>query len=621
MDKFSTPSIIMRIQKYFFITVFLSGSLLYLPAKAQIAIVDTLTVNELVSDVLLGSGVQVSNITFNGNAAAIGFFDGTNSNLGLDSGLVLTSGDIKDIPGPNNSGSTTTGWYSAGDTVLDKLTTSATEDAAVLEFDFVPASSIVKFKYVFGSEEYMEWVNSSFNDVFGFFISGPGITGSANIALVPGTSTAVTINNVNLYSNASYYFDNENPQGQTVQFDGFTTVLEATVNVIACETYHIKLAVADAGDASYDSGVFLEAGSFESGISAAYIISESADDSSMYEGCSTSDLIFTRSGNIDSSVVVKLNFDGTAEKGVDYTMIPDSFTFVALEDTVVISIETYIDSLIESTETITINIINELCDDSISFTVTINIVNVEDIKVVAMADTNICEGDSVLLSADVSGGLPDKHLLQWEGYSVDDSIIYVKAGTYVVNVTDSCGRTDSDTIEVVSLVFVSSFLLDYYSDTIVNFTSSSADSILYWDFGDSTTSTENNPSHTYADTGIYEITLVVVNDMGCIDTIIEYVNIVIEDEYYFFIPNTFTPDEDGLNETFIGKGENVKTFEMYIYDRWGNLLYSTSDINKPWDGKTTNNLNSNQGVYQYLMKVINTKEESYTYRGLVTLVR
>ena len=253
-------------------------------ANAQLVVNNTTyTTNQLVQNVLLGGGITVSNITFNGIPKAIGFFNGTNSNIGLDSGIVMTTGDIFTATGPNNGQGATCpddiiGVGRPGDTDLDIISPDTTYDAAILEFDFISLSESVKFRYVFGSEEYMEYVNSGFNDVFGFFISGPGITGpysnnSQNIALIPGTATPVTIDSLNLNVHGAYYFDNGDgitsgtvvgtaPDGATVQYDGFTIPMVATAKIQCGKTYHIKLAIADAGDPVLDSGVFLEAGSF-----------------------------------------------------------------------------------------------------------------------------------------------------------------------------------------------------------------------------------------------------------------------------------------------------------------------------------------------------------------------
>ena len=131
----------------------------------------------LVNDVLLGQGIVASNISFTGTPNAIGFFNGVNSNIGLDSGIVITSGDIINAIGPNNQGGAGTVNNAPGFPLLDALTTQPTNDASILQFDFVPESDTASFRFVFGSEEYPEFVNSSFNDVFAFFISGPNPAG------------------------------------------------------------------------------------------------------------------------------------------------------------------------------------------------------------------------------------------------------------------------------------------------------------------------------------------------------------------------------------------------------------------------------------------------------------
>ena len=234
-------------------------------AQAQLFVDDSYTVPQMVTD-FFGSSecVTVSNITYTGANGAVGFFDGGLSNVGLGAGLLLTSGKTQNAIGPNNSGSQTNSNLTAGDADLDALISGfTTQDAAVIEFDIVATEPTIEFKYVFGSEEYLEFVGTSFNDVFGFFI---GTIGDAmqNIALIPDTTVAVSINNVNDTAFPEYYINNgsgytapQNTDPQYVQYDGLTTALTATANVVPGQTYHIKIAVADAGDSAYDSGVFL----------------------------------------------------------------------------------------------------------------------------------------------------------------------------------------------------------------------------------------------------------------------------------------------------------------------------------------------------------------------------
>jgi len=226
-----------------------------------------LTPTDLVNT-LIGEGVTVSNVAYSGANVAAGTFSGGTGIIGFESGIILSTGNIASVVGPNTADDTTTNNGMPGDADLDSLIPGyATFDAAVLEFDFVPTSDVVTFEYVFGSEEYNEFVNSPYNNVFGFFING------VNCALIPGTSTPVSINNVNGgnpygtdASNPEYYRNNDpndpGPPTINTELDGLTVVLSVTANVNAGETNHIKLAIADAGDYVLDSDVFIKEASF-----------------------------------------------------------------------------------------------------------------------------------------------------------------------------------------------------------------------------------------------------------------------------------------------------------------------------------------------------------------------
>ena len=263
------------------LSALISIALLPVFALAQLSVSTSQSPSALVQDVLLGGGVTVSNITFNGQPAnsaneQAASFNSANANVGLTSGILLATGNAAVAMGPNNnSGAYAGGVTGYSDADLAGLAGVQVFDAAVLEFDFVPAGGSISFDFVFASEEYIEYVGAGFNDVFGFFLSGPGISGTVNIALVPGTSTPVAIDNVNPMSNAAFYTDNGDgytypfsSDPQYIQYDGFTTPLTATHAVQCGQTYHIKLAVADAGDDILDSGVFLEAGAFASPVPA-----------------------------------------------------------------------------------------------------------------------------------------------------------------------------------------------------------------------------------------------------------------------------------------------------------------------------------------------------------------
>jgi hypothetical protein len=295
------------------------------------------TPTQLVQNTLLGSGVQLISVSSQGASVAYGTFNGSSSNIGISSGVILTTGTISGNAngpiGPNNAPNAGIDNGSGGYGLLNAIVSpTATFNATVIEFTFVPQGDSINFKYVFGSEEYKEYVGSEFNDVFGFFLSGPNPFGPAyvdkNIALVPGSSTPVAINNVNHLTNSGYYVDNEDPSpGATVQYDGFTKPLIAMAAVIPCSMYTIKIAIADVGDPIYDSGVFLEAHSFSSNgqdVSSEIVGSFSAD--TLYETCGQGDVTFTISGNTGQPNTVQYQVLGNATEGVDYTISPPGTT-------------------------------------------------------------------------------------------------------------------------------------------------------------------------------------------------------------------------------------------------------------------------------------------------------
>lgn len=254
-----------RFLRPFGVLVFL---LLLLPAasRGQLVVQEGIPLEKLVRNHFIGAGAQISNLVYRGFPRSISYFDGTKSNIGIDEGILLTSGWVGFAVGPNSADDITFAALALGDADLAALVgvqAIRTYDACVLEFDFVPYQDSVSFEYVFGSDEYTEYVGSPFNDVFAFFISGPGIAGKQNIALVPGTNIPVSINNVNHNLNIDYYINNY--AGTTVEYDGFTRVIKARANVTPCETYHLKLAICDVNDPFLDSGVFLRAGSFDAG--------------------------------------------------------------------------------------------------------------------------------------------------------------------------------------------------------------------------------------------------------------------------------------------------------------------------------------------------------------------
>lgn len=340
-------------------------------AQAQLTVQGGYTAEEMVEQ-LVGIGVQVSNITIDCPDIAYGTFNGEASDLGINNGIILTSGNIAFAPGPNNApGVSEDSNLDADDNDpdLDVLAGAGgggqigTHDACVLEFDLIPYSSTLSFNYVFGSEEYLEYVGQ-FNDVFAFFISGgTEYPIATNIALIPGTGTPVTINNVNLDSNEQYFVNNPESFETTVQYDGFTTVLQAIANVTPCETYHLKIAIADAFDHAFDSGVFLEANSLTTDyveIEASAISFTGQNATAAVEGCINGLITFSSDEVFGTNFPIEFSLSGTAIQGVDYT-VPSTSTFIpAGQNSVTVPITVLEDNNIEGTETINITYVLDL---------------------------------------------------------------------------------------------------------------------------------------------------------------------------------------------------------------------------------------------------------------------
>jgi hypothetical protein len=222
------------------------------------------------ANALVGAGITVTNATINCPGGGSGTFsNGGSTNIGLGDGVLLASGLISNAIGPNVSQNTTTDFGTAGDGDLTALSGFPTYDACVLEFDFKAVANVISISYVFGSEEYLEWVGTQYNDVFGFLVSGPNPGGGSytnqNIATIP-VNVPVTVNSINNVTNSGSYVNNPPGGGTTIEYDGFTVVLTATLPIIPCRQYHFKLAIADAGDHVLDSGVFLEQASFETSL-------------------------------------------------------------------------------------------------------------------------------------------------------------------------------------------------------------------------------------------------------------------------------------------------------------------------------------------------------------------
>lgn len=382
----------------------LAGSALANTAYAQLAVSPQSNVQQLAA-AITGPGVQIANPVIDCHAQGFGEFSYTGGVLGVNDGVLLTTGRIDNSVGPNNVENRTFEQGTPGNALLNTVTGRTTFDACRLEFDVIPGGDTLRFNFAFASEEYNEWVGSQYNDVFGFFISGPGIVGDPgignekNIALIPNTAQAVTINNVNNGANQAYYFDNAG--GQHIQYDGITRGLQAMAVVQPCQTYRLKLIVADASDRKFDSGVFIER------IQSNAVTLQSFTATgfpNMVEGCHPGGVRFTRQTVTPTPLDVPYFLAGTATNGLDYPVIGDPdptvakiATIPAGQASVEVSFDPIADGLPEGTEYIRVLLGSSVCPGF--YLDSLDLIIQDSLFVTVSSPNTICPGGTTPLTA------------------------------------------------------------------------------------------------------------------------------------------------------------------------------------------------------------------------------
>jgi len=462
----------------------------------------------LVNDVLLGADLTTSNFLSQGFAQGIGYFDGTNANIGFEEGVILSTGGLDFVTGGFGGGSGISGEADL-ELALNQINLFwDVNNVTVLEFDFVAESESVTFNYVFGSSEYTSYTCSVFNDIFGFFLSGPGISGiysddAINLARIPDpegfsdyqtwldnntglfTNTPVAVNTVNsgvpsgFNSDADcegidpnwetyniFWIDNDYafepyqgpnpppaPEGTVQGLTGFTVPLQATYDGLICgETYHIKLAIADASDGALNSVVFLEANSFISpsvSIDAVPNFDISGAEGGVLEGCGTVSLEFIRSGDLEGELPITLSYSGTSTYGLDYENLPTEITLPANEEQFILPFDVFYDGIDDDQETLIITVtgLPDACGDVEVQIVELTLFDQSEIIVEAgdCAEIN-CPGDIIQLSPESISGGTGLYVYEWQDSSgniiSNEESIEVNTDsntTFNLIVSDNCG--------------------------------------------------------------------------------------------------------------------------------------------------------------------------------------
>lgn len=349
-------------------------------AYAQIKVVGAdqppYTAQNLISNVFLGEGVRVTSIVYNGVPEAVGYFTNGASTIGIDRGIVITTGLVEtrgsDVGiGANSSAesryrSSSTAVAPYLSPLLPPPSTERLYDIAVYEIRFIPSADTLRFRYCFASEEYPEYSCDLYNDVFGFFIQGPGYPTPTNIAFIPGTNLPVNIRNIHpAYSstagcvavNEHLYNVGNKPD---FVYDGYTKVFTAMAIVTPCQEYTIRLAIADVKDQIKDSGVFLEAKSFGTNALGLEVMTASLD-TAVAEGCTDAALTFRLSQPAKEDFPIDFRILGTATNGTDYSAIPATLTIPRGQTEVKVPIRALRDNLTEGFETLIVDYKADAC--------------------------------------------------------------------------------------------------------------------------------------------------------------------------------------------------------------------------------------------------------------------
>ncbi|MCH2198423.1 MAG: gliding motility-associated C-terminal domain-containing protein [Flavobacteriales bacterium] len=593
-------------------------------AFSQLVVDNTVDAVTAVEDILVGEGVDVFNITFSGEQNQIGSFNSENSNIPITNGVIIATGDATLAIGPNNSPGFSLGGgnFGASDPDLELANPGDNfNDAAVLEFDFVAQGDSVEFNYVWSSDEYPEYVNS-INDAFGFFISGPGINGpysddGINIAIIPGTTLPVSVNNVNAgnddngCTNCEFYNINTNntdPNG--TQMDGFTVVLTAAAEVQCGEQYHIRIVIADASDTILDSAVFLEAGSFTSAAAVSASVPNappSLPPLTLLEGCV--DGVFTVfRPSVDAQDTIILSVGGSATEIDDYLNLPDTVVFPDGELTVDIPVSSNADGLEESIETITISyeFVNS-CGEADTITASLNIMDYFPPTLDFPDEIFLCNGESQVVS-----GLPENGFApftyEWSTGSTNETITITgdTENPVTVDLTDYCGNVAEDAFQVrvpEPFEFIDEVDLCLGLSTITP-ASGGSTPYTYIYPADSIEIDDNTMTPLFE--GIYEVT--------SIDACGEQGTTIIEVETCeTVIPNVFSPNSDGDNDFFRIQGnEGFPGSSLEVYNRWGQLVYESVNYQNNWRG---------DGLAEGTYYIIYNRSDGEVFTGTATLLR
>ncbi|MFA8449729.1 MAG: choice-of-anchor L domain-containing protein [Bacteroidales bacterium] len=528
----------------------------------------------------------VKNISFKGKPYMFARFEQGDS-IGFKRGIIMSSGLSDSLIGPNNNKSFSYETKTIGEPDLELLSKGLPSiDPAVIEFDFIPQSTSLKFKYIFGSEEYNEFVGDQFTycDAFGFFVSGPGIDGAftnkaINIAKFEDSEDYISIKTLNCGYQPNFKspppFEgpncdfliwnnkfNDHPNGKAFpEFDAYTLPMEAKAKLIPCKIYHLKLAVSDIKDYANDSGVFLEAGSFDFGKLNSKVINQEEFDKTLIHNCNQIEYkVFLESAN-DYDSEIKLTYKGNAIVGEDVNQLPEKIIIPANKTSASFPIKVIKEDLYPGNKKLIIKTSLSYCEMKFGAIDTIRLQAYTPMKSIGLPEEKIIDSEtteSLQFKANIQGGVPPYSVSwKWDQKQYEQNPFILEnphKGELLLFSQDICRKRISDTCKII---------------------------IQYPD---------PDPEPTPE----------------------------INDE--LFVPNAFTPNGDGRNDFLKIKSDMIDDFKCYIYNRWGQQIYKSSDVNMCWDG-TFGKEPMPIGTYLISITYTNKEQQKKSYKGIISLIR
>ncbi|SDR70426.1 gliding motility-associated C-terminal domain-containing protein [Formosa sp. Hel1_31_208] len=617
-----TPSL--TVGSNYFIRVFSAGGdavdytfdLCIRPGTGNVSVDQTTyTVEELVIDVLIDSPcAQISNITWTtgtdfGQVNGIGYFEADAGSFPFEDGLLLSSGNAALAAGPNFNAMSdgTTAW--PGDPDLAAIANVNTNNATIIEFDFVPLSDEISFDFLMASEEYdMGSFECNFSDAFAFLLTDSNNV-TTNLAVLPGTTTPILVTNIhpdNGFCPAinEEYFGGYTPQDlPPMSFDGRTEVFTAFSPVNIGETYRIKLVIADATDSALDSGVFLKAGSFDIGevelgaditvaagtaacLGEQIILQTQAPsvehvwfkDGFVIPGEITNSLVVTEAGTYTTQIIFSPSCIISDEIIVEFLPLPEANTppdLVGCSIGADIAVFTLFDN--------DLPILGENQSPS-DYTVTYH-----------LTEQDAFDGVNPLVSPYTSVSDPQTIFAQVTNNT--SGCINTTSFNLVLGTEPETTFTDDFDYEVCPNATVPIII----EATPVNYTTDEVAINWYLDGG--LIAGENGLTLPVLLAGDYEIE-VIFNDTGCssitTQTVIELESCI--------IPQGISPNGDGMNDFFDLSSYGVTKLE--IFNRYGTLVYSKTNYVDEWFGQTNDGEELPVGTYFYTMEYEGGKRRS-----------